>query len=940
MIKKFSVYGILAVGFLLSIIAFWFSMENIKIKNHLRFETRVKESVIKVDARMDAYREILYSGAGLFNASDEVTKRDWHNFSHSLKLEKNFPGIQGFGYSKVLSKTKNANQEIVTSIVYLEPHNARNTRAMGYDMFSQITRREAMLQALNTQEAATSGKVRLLQENGVEEQAGFLIYLPFFKKGLPLDTKENRLKALEGFIYAPFRATDLMDGILGEGNSDISLEIYDNNKTEANLLFKIPQKDELSNDISEDVKLDVNGRIWILSYKPYISFLNKGKNNEPWFILALGITISFGFFFMVRSITKRRELSQKMADKMTDKYFHQQERLNNIIKGTHLGTWEWNIRTGETIFNDIWAEMLGYTLEEISPTTIQTWVDLTHHEDLVKSQKELHNHLTGKSDYYECEIRMQHKNGDWIWVLDRGKVMSLDENNHPLWMFGTHQDITDRKKLEFEIINERNFNSTIINNANSVIAVIDKTGTMVKLNKYGQYFTGYSEEEISSEPYLWSCLVPQMMKKELVTMVENFQYGTLVKNVKNSWISRDGEERMFLWSNTLVKTIDDSIDYILTVGIDITEQDKQNLLIAQQKEEFETIFKNSKDGIAILDLDMNYLDFNNAYLEMTGFEREELMTKSCKELTLNEDKTRSKEAFEKAIKDGFIENFEKTCMTKNGDSIIVNMSISLLPDHKRVLLSTRDITHNKFLQSQSKLASMGEMIGNIAHQWRQPLTVINILASSILFKKELNKLKDEELIGNMEQIEKQTVYLSKTIDDFKNFIKGDVEKHDINVNSLINKTLSIVNPTLKNSYIETIIDIDPKIEILGFESELMQGFINILNNSKDALLEHCASEDKYIFIETKIMNNQLQIIFKDNAGGIKKDIIDKIFEPYFTTKHKNIGTGLGLSMTYKIITEHHQGTIQVQNTNYEYNGKKFTGAMFILTFSKYLERDT
>jgi len=938
LVKKFSIYSILIIGFALSLIAFWFSKENIKVKNQLLFEKRVKESVIKVDEKMEAYKEVLYSGVGLFNASDEVTKRDWHNFSHSLKLEKNFPGMQGFGYSKVLSKTKNANQEIVTSIVYLEPHNARNTRAMGYDMFSQITRREAMLQALNTQEAAISGKVRLLQENGVEEQAGFLIYLPFFKKGLPINTKEERLVALEGFVYAPFRVKDLMNGILGEQYNDLALEIYDNSKTQSNILYKIALKDEISNEISEDVTLDVNGRIWILSYKPYNSFLSKGENNEPWFILALGLTITFGFFFMVRSIVKRRELAQEIADKMTDKYLCQQERLHNIITGTNLGTWEWNTQTGETIFNEIWAEMLGYKLDELTPTTIQTWINLIHHEDLLKSQKELNNHLTGKTDYYECEIRMKHKNGNWIWMLDRGKIMSWDEKGQPLWMFGTHQNVTDRKKLEVEILNEKNFNSTIINSANSIIAVIDKTGTMIRLNKYGQYFTGYTEEEISSKPYFWSRLVPKIIREKLVNIVENVHHGELVKSFKNSWVSRDGEEKIFLWSNTVVKKENGSVDYILTVGIDITEQEKQSLLIEQQKEEFETIFQNSKDGIALLDLDLKYLDFNNAYLEMTGYTREELMKKSCKELTINEDKTRSEEAFEIAFKDGFVQNFEKTCMTKNGDTIIVNMSISLLPDRKRLLLSTKNITQNKFIESQTKLASMGEMIGNIAHQWRQPLTVINILSGSVLFKKELNKLNDKELIHCMEQIGEQTIYLSKTIDDFKNFIKGDKEEHAINVNSLINKTLSIVNPTLKNNYIQTILDIDSKIGIVGFENELMQAFINILNNSKDALLEHIATtENRYIFIETKNMNNQFQIIFKDNAGGIGKDVIDRIFEPYFTTKHKNTGTGTGLSMTYKIITEHHHGTIQVQNTHYKYKGKNFTGAMFTISLPKYYD---
>ncbi len=141
----------------------------------------------------------------------------------------------------------------------------------------------------------------------------------------------------------------------------------------------------------------------------------------------------------IRNISLRRRREEDLKE--------EREKLLSIICGTHVGTWEWNAQTGESRFNELWAEMLGYTLEELSPVSIETWRRLTHPGDLNKAEDALRMHFTGKSDRYECEIRMKHKQDGWVWVLDRGKVVSRTESGEPLWMYGTHQDISQFKKL-------------------------------------------------------------------------------------------------------------------------------------------------------------------------------------------------------------------------------------------------------------------------------------------------------------------------------------------------------------------------------------------------------------------------------------------------------------------------------------------------------------
>ena len=366
---------------------------------------------------------------------------------------------------------------------------------------------------------------------------------------------------------------------------------------------------------------------------------------------------------------------------------------------------------------------------------------------------------------------------------------------------------------------------------------------------------------------------------------------------------------------------------------DVTDKIKIQKQIEEQKNEFETIFNYSIDGLAIVDLESNFLEFNSAYMKMTGFSREELLKTSCINLTSPKDVERIKEALGSILEKGFIVDFEKTCIVKDNRHLIVNMSMILLPDKKRILLSIKDISQHKLMESQSKLASMGEMIGNIAHQWRQPLSLISTIASGIKIQMEFGLFDEKDVIPDMDNIIKQTTYLSNTIDDFRNFIKNSNEKGEVQISNIIHKTLSILNPSIVNHNIKIILNTDDNIEIIGYENQLIQALINILNNAKDALKENVKnSEDKLIFIETKNIQDGLVLKIKDNAGGIPENVIDKIFEPYFTTKHKSIGTGIGLSMTHQIIIKHHNANIFASNETYEYENKTYTGACFTIIF--------
>ncbi|MGB3751308.1 MAG: transporter substrate-binding domain-containing protein, partial [Arcobacteraceae bacterium] len=246
-------------------------------------------------------------------------------------------------------------------------------------------------------------------------------------------------------------------------------------------------------------------------------------------------------------------------------------------------------------------------------------------------------------------------------------------------------------------------------------------------------------------------------------------------------------------------------------------------------------------------------------------------------------------------------------------------------------VAKNNLIQQKLFKSE-KMASMGEMIGNIAHQWRQPLSIISTASTGIIMEKEYGVLDDEKLIKTCTTINNNAQYLSKTIDDFKNFIKGDRIKSAFSLKENIMSFLNLVEGSVKNHEIVIVQDIKQDIKINGYENELTQCFINIFNNSKDALIENVQTPQiRYFFIIAYIEEDKVVIKLRDNGKGIPVALLHKIFDPYFTTKHKSLGTGLGLHMTYNLIVDGMTGTIEAKTLDFEYDGKSYTGAEFTIS---------
>ena len=233
---------------------------------------------------------------------------------------------------------------------------------------------------------------------------------------------------------------------------------------------------------------------------------------------------------------------------------------------------------------------------------------------------------------------------------------------------------------------------------------------------------------------------------------------------------------------------------------------------------------------------------------------------------------------------------------------------------------------DEFILQQSRLAQMGEMIAMIAHQWRQPLSSISAISTKLQLSLALNEtISKEELQHELLTIDQRITLLSNTIDDFRNFYNTDNETKSFELSKTISHAVEILSPAIHNADVEVAFEHEFKGSIVSIESELIQVLMNIIKNAIDVHKEH--QGEKNIWIKGYQDDTNAYILIQDNAGGIDKAIINKIFEPYFSTKREKNGMGLGLYMSQLIIHEHCHGTLSVYNSD--------EGACFTITLPRH-----
>ena len=589
------------------------------------------------------------------------------------------------------------------------------------------------------------------------------------------------------------------------------------------------------------------------------------------------------------------------------------------------------IKIGEKLLSN---EILNNLNEKNSYLGINEFKSLNKNIISIENIKDYPLSLLLRFDYNKSLENWEEKRLNFLFIISILLVFIIIL----ILIFIIRNDKTKQEEIEthkLKIQSQKRF-KILFEQTHFLSFILNEDGKINKINNTALSFLGDTQDTYIGI-YIWDLYC---FNSECKIWLENE-----IKNHENNNIEKElvitnlDSKRKYIDITINSIIIDDKKELVL-FGRDISEKKEHERELRQAYQ----VFKNTHDGIMITDDKNKIINVNDAFINCTGYKLEEVLNQNPSILKSEKNNPNFYENMWKELVENNYWDGEIVNKKKDGTAYVEKLTISAVYNKKNRLTNYigifSDISKQKqqeeiikekerMLFQQSKMASMGEMLGNIAHQWRQPLSVISVAAGAVKLGHEYEGTYDEkEIINFLDSINDSTQYLSETIDDFRNFFTHDIENNDFDCVNAINKTLKLLSSDFKYKEINIIFKRIESDNIFASENEFKQVMMNIFNNAKYVLLEKVLDEKKYIFIDVYIEDNYLNIDVLDNADGIDETIIDKIFEPYFTTKHKSIGTGIGLYMVEEILTKHMNGEISVINENYTYEERPYKGAKF------------
>lgn len=356
-------YLILLLGFCFTLLVYHYFSKLTHEQDRSNFERTVQEIEGQIRLRTETSIALLRAGTGLFAASNQVNAREFDRFVQQIELDKNYPGVLGIGFSRRFSAAEKANviaemrrqgvanfdvspadppRDEYNAILYLQPASDRNKEAIGFDMATEDVRRQAMESARDSGTPKASGRVTLIQERILEvKQPGFLIYVPVYRKNVPLDTEAERRQALLGFVYSPFRGGDFLAEVAREKNYDVSFQVYDGTEVKPESLLSTPVDEASGEPLFDDTKTqEVAGRQWTVAYATKPSFEKRSSRSLLKYTLIVGALLSLLFFAVTRAEVQARSRAERSAGEVKEsestirKTLNERERAEEALSKT------------------------------------------------------------------------------------------------------------------------------------------------------------------------------------------------------------------------------------------------------------------------------------------------------------------------------------------------------------------------------------------------------------------------------------------------------------------------------------------------------------------------------------------------------------------------------------------------------------------------------
>lgn len=577
--------------------------------------------------------------------------------------------------------------------------------------------------------------------------------------------------------------------------------------------------------------------------------------------------------------------------------------MQAILDGTHIGTWEWNVQTGETRFNERWAEIAGYTLAELHPVNIETWQRLAHPDDLVASAEQLQLHFDGKQPYYDIRCRMKHKEGHWVWVHDRGQVMSRTPDGKPLMMFGTHSDVTEEIEAQRALQEQKELLRVIVDNIPINVYVKNQQGRKIMANRAERLFMGLSPDADDIALHDCDFLPAHLAAKSGQEDRRVLSTGESLLAQEHDSQGPDGQSQWQLVSKIPLRNSEGQIDRLLGITVDISERKKTELALEAKEERLRALFELSPVGIALSDYDTGmFLEVNDALLASVGYSRETLLGMTYRDITPDEYASMDQETRNSLDQTGRYGPIEKEYINAWGDRYPVQLSGLLVEERsgQRLIWSIiEDITER---QRNERLKR--EFVSTVSHELRTPLTSISgalgLVRGGVFGQLPTDAL---DMVAMAHDSAQQLTVLINDLLDMDKLVAGKMrmQLRPLSLDTILAKAVR-ENQPYADAFDVTLhlVTLDTQIGVMADEHRMMQILNNLLSNAAKFTQEGTRVE-----LGIEPIGNHARIWVRDQGPGIKEDFADQIFEPFSqvdgSDSRRRGGTGLGLAICKQLV---------------------------------------
>ncbi len=594
---------------------------------------------------------------------------------------------------------------------------------------------------------------------------------------------------------------------------------------------------------------------------------------------------------------------------------NEKERLVNVLDGTNAGTWELNIQTGETMYNERWAAIAGYTLEELQPINLNTWRNLVHPEDLKKSDEKLQACFDKKENFYDCECRLKHKDGYWVWVLDRGKVISRTEEGQPLLISGTQIDISAIKNVEQAIKEKQALLETILNSIDVGIVACNSLGELTIFNRATQTMHGLPVKALPAKEWasyydLFEADGTTVLAEENIPLYQALKNG-YVSTEEIAILPRNGNKLVVKCSGSQIKAENGEVFGAVVAMHDVTVQNKFEKLLAFNEKRFRGIFNATHQLMSILDMEGNLIETNDTALKFAGVKLENVIGKKFWDgpwwSHSKEEQRKLKTAFEDACAGKLIQ-YETTHINAEGKLVTILFNLKPLVDDDGEVIAVisegraiQDIAdaRKRLLEKNDELQ---QFAGLASHDLKEPLRMIKSFMQ--LLKKNYAPQLDEKANKYIDFAVDGAGRMSAFINDllaYSNTGSEEVAKEQVNTQLLLDEVVAMQTAVLQEK--KAIINYKNLPTIKAHKTALLLVFQNLINNA----IKY-QSKDSYpiITVSCKDTNNYWQFSVEDNGIGMEEQDLIKIFDLFkrLHGKDEYSGTGMGLATCKKIVQQH------------------------------------